>query len=221
MEIKNCELIAFDLAGTTVNDDGVVLRAFEKAFNESQPEYWKERRKQWLQYVTETMGRSKIEVFTDILGDVEMARVATTVFEEAYIAEVEKGQVDAIPGTLQLFYDLHDSGIAVGVTTGFSRRVLDAIIGSLDWSALIDCSSTPEEAGGGRPSPAMLEHLSRQVSLSSPNRSIVIGDTQADIEAGIAFGAMQVIGVRSGAHSEAKLIAAGATRIINSVADLN
>jgi phosphonatase-like hydrolase len=221
VEIENCELIAFDVAGTTVNDDGVVLRAFERAFEESQPENWQERRIQWLEYANETMGRSKIEVFTDLLGDHEKARRATTLFEAAYLAEVVKGEVKAIPGTEQLFHELHDAGIAVGLTTGFSRRILDAIIESLDWSALIDSSSTPEEAGRGRPSPAMLEHLARQASLSSPNRSIVIGDTQADMEAGVAFGAGQVIGVRTGAHREAKLIAAGATRIINSVADLN
>jgi len=221
VEIQNCELIAFDVAGTTVNDDGVVLRSFERAFEESQPENWQERRIQWLEYANETMGRSKIEVFTDLLGDVEKARRATTLFETAYLEEVEQGEVRPIPGAEEIFYLLHDAGMAVGLTTGFSRRILNAILESLAWSALIDCSSTPAEAGRGRPSPAMLEHLARQVSLSSPKRSIVIGDTQADMEAGVAFGAGQVIGVKSGAHREAKLIAAGATRIINSVADLN
>lgn len=221
MEFENYELIAFDVAGTTVNDDGVVLRAFESAFEESQPENWQERRNQWLEYANETMGRSKIEVFTDLFGDVEKARRATTLFEEAYLAEVEKGEIKAIPGTEQLFYHLNNAGIAVGVTTGFSKRILNAIIEALEWSALIDCSSTPEEAGRGRPSPAMLEHLARQVSLSTPNRAIVIGDTQADMEAGVAFGAGQVIGVRTGAHRDAKLIASGATSIVNSVADLS
>jgi phosphoglycolate phosphatase-like HAD superfamily hydrolase len=50
---------------------------------------------------------------------------------------------------------------------------------------------------------------------------MVVGDTAADMQSGVAYGATQVIGVLSGAHKEADLLAAGATSIINSVADLS
>jgi phosphoglycolate phosphatase-like HAD superfamily hydrolase len=48
----------------------------------------------------------------------------------------------------------------------------------------------------------------------------VIGDTASDIQAGLAFGANHVIGVLSGAHTREVLEFAGATSVINSVADL-
>jgi len=49
---------------------------------------------------------------------------------------------------------------------------------------------------------------------------IVCGDTAADMQAAISFGASQAIGVLTGAHNEQTLHDAGATSVINSVADL-
>lgn len=221
MELHEYDLVAFDVAGTTVHDDGVVLRAFQRAFEESEPEHWKERRLQWLEYASETMGRSKIEVFTEILGDRTRAERATEIFEESYLQEIAGGGIVPIPGTEDLFYHLHDAGVAIGLTTGFSPPVLDAILVALDWLPLVDCVATPAEAGRGRPAPDMLQLLASKISLSDPKRVVVVGDTQADMEAGIAFGAAEVIGVRTGAHKDVKLVAAGATRVVNSVADLH
>jgi phosphoglycolate phosphatase-like HAD superfamily hydrolase len=50
---------------------------------------------------------------------------------------------------------------------------------------------------------------------------MVVGDTAADMQSGVAFGATQVIGVLSGAHNQETLYSAGATSVINSVADLS
>ena len=41
--IKEIKLVAFDVAGTTVNDDGLVIKAFKVAFEKSQPELWPEK----------------------------------------------------------------------------------------------------------------------------------------------------------------------------------
>ncbi len=49
---------------------------------------------------------------------------------------------------------------------------------------------------------------------------MVVGDTAADMQAGIAYGATQIIGVLSGAHGQQTLNEAGATSVVNSVADL-
>jgi HAD superfamily hydrolase (TIGR01509 family) len=91
----------------------------------------------------------------------------------------------------------------------------------LGWLGLIDASVTPEEAGRGRPHPDMLNFLANRLNIHSPESVMVVGDTAADMQSGVAYGATQVIGVLSGAHKEADLHAAGATSIINSVADLS
>ena len=215
------KLVAFDVAGTTVNDDGLVVAAFKAAFEKSQPELWPEKGAIWTQYAIDTMGQSKIHVFTELLGDIEKAHAANVAFEEAYMNEVAEQGISPIAGTLEIFADLRERGIAIALTTGFSRSTLDPMLFELGWLGLIDASVTPEEAGRGRPHPDMLNFLANKLNIQSPELVMVVGDTAADIQSGVAFGATNIVGVLSGAHSRETLHDAGATSVINSVADLS
>lgn len=214
------EMVAFDVAGTVLNDDGLVISAFKKAFEASQPELWPDHSVEWTQYAVDTMGQSKIHVFTQLLGDEEKAHTANLAFEEAYINEI--AEIGAVPivGAEDLFNLLRNKGIAVALTTGFSRTTLDIILNQLGWKDLIDISVTPGEAGRGRPHPDMLNLAAKTLGIENPSGVLVCGDTGADMQAGIAFGATQVVGVLTGAHKESTLRAAGATLVVNSVADL-
>lgn len=213
-------MVAFDVAGTVLNDDGLVISAFKNAFEATQPELWPTHGQQWTQYAIDTMGQSKIHVFTELLGDVEKAQQANLAFEESYVNEI--AEVGAIPiaGAEDLFKYLRSKSIAVSLTTGFSRLTLDTLIHQLGWKDLIDLSITPSEAGRGRPHPDMLNMAVEVLGITSPANVIVCGDTAADMQAAVAFGAGQVIGVLSGAHNEHLLHDAGATSVVNSVADL-
>ena len=215
------KLVAFDVAGTTVNDDGLVVSAFKAAFEKSQPELWPEKGAIWTQYAIDTMGQSKIHVFTELLGDIEKAHAANVAFEEAYMNEVAEQGISPIAGTLEIFADLRERGIAIALTTGFSRSTLDPMLFELGWLGLIDASVTPEEAGRGRPLTDMLNFLANKLNIQSPELVMVVGDTAADMQSGVAFGATNIVGVLSGAHSRETLHDAGATSVINSVADLS
>jgi len=119
-----------------------------------------------------------------------------------------------------VFKYLRSKGIAIALTTGFSRSTLDILLIELGWKDIIDISVTPGEAGRGRPHPHMLEKATTTLGITNPANIIVLGDTAADMQAAVAFGAGQVIGVLTGAHDEYTLHDAGATSVINSVADL-
>jgi phosphoglycolate phosphatase len=214
------EMVAFDVAGTVLNDDGLVITAFKNAFESSQPELWPTHGERWTQYAIDTMGQSKIHVFTELLGDVEKAQQANIAFEESYVNEIAEVGAVPIAGAEDLFKYLRSKGIAVTLTTGFSRSTLDTLIHQLGWKDLIDLSVTPSEAGRGRPHPDMLNMAVEVLGITSPANVIVCGDTAADMQAAVAFGAGQAIGVLSGAHDEHLLHDAGATSVINSVADL-
>jgi phosphonatase-like hydrolase len=214
------EMIAFDVAGTVLNDDGLVISAFKNAFKATQPELWPTHGEQWTQYAIDTMGQSKIHVFTELLGDVEKAHTANVAFEESYVTEIAEVGAVPIAGAEDLFKQLKTKGIAVVLTTGFSRSTLDTLIHQLGWGDLIDLSVTPSEAGRGRPHPDMLNMAVEVLGISTPANVIVCGDTAADMQAAVSFGAGQVIGVLTGAHNEHILHEAGATSVVNSVADL-
>jgi phosphonatase-like hydrolase len=214
------EMVAFDVAGTVLNDDGLVISAFKKAFEATQPDLWPTHGEQWTQYAIDTMGQSKIHVFTELLGDSEKAQKANVAFEEAYLNEIAAVGAVPIEGAEDLFKYLRAKGIAVTLTTGFSRGTLDTLLNQLGWKDLIDLSVTPSEAGRGRPHPDMLNMAVEVLGITKPSHVIVCGDTAADMQAAVSFGASQTIGVLSGAHDENTLRDAGATSVINSVADL-
>ena len=214
------EMVAFDVAGTVLNDDGLVISAFKKAFEATQPDLWPTHGEQWTQYAIDTMGQSKIHVFTELLGDAEKAQAANVAFEESYLSEIAEIGAVPIEGAEDLFKYLRAKGIAVTLTTGFSRTTLDTLLNQLGWKDLIDLSVTPGEAGRGRPYPDMLNLAVEVLGITNPSQAIVCGDTAADMQAAISFGASQVIGVLTGAHDEQTLHDAGATSVINSVADL-
>jgi len=214
------EMVAFDVAGTVLNDDGLVIAAFKAAFEKTQPELWPTHGPQWTQYAIDTMGQSKIDVFTELLGDADKAQQANVAFEESYVNEIAKVGAVAIPGAEEMFMYLRSQEITVALTTGFSRSTLDTLITELGWRDLIDVSVTPGEAGRGRPHPDMLHRAATTAGVTNPAHVIVLGDTASDMKSGVAFGAGQVVGVLSGAHDEVTLRDAGATTVVNSVADL-
>jgi phosphonatase-like hydrolase len=216
----NVEMVAFDVAGTVLNDDGLVIAAFKNAFEATQPDLWPTHGEQWTQYAIDTMGQSKIHVFTELLGDAEKAHTANVAFEESYVSEIAEVGAVAIAGAEDLFKYLRAKGVAIALTTGFSRSTLDTLLIELGWKDLIDISVTPGEAGRGRPHPDMLQKAATTIGITNPASVIVVGDTAADMQAAVSFGAGQAIGVLTGAHDEHRLHDAGATSVINSVADL-
>lgn len=212
--------VSFDVAGTVIQDDGVVISSFRTAFSKSEPELWSHKSEELTQYAIKTMGQSKIEVFAAMLGTKERAERAVASFEDAYVEYVMKHGVLPIPGAEETFNYLRGKKILISLTTGFSRKTLQVILRALNWEELFDYSITPQEAGAGRPSPLMLEKSQRALEIHNKSTVVVVGDTIADMQAAHFFGAGMAIGVLTGTHGESELRDAGATFVVKSIADL-
>lgn len=212
------ELVVLDMAGTTVRDDGVVEQAFQRAAErtgvaERMP--WAEA----LQYVRDTMGMSKIDVFTHLAaGDVAAATAATAAFEGAYAEIIAEQGAAEIPGAADAIRALRDAGLSVVLTTGFAPVTRDALIDALGWGDLVDLALSPIDAGRGRPAPDLVLTALLRMGASSVQAVAVAGDTASDVESGRRAGAGFVAGVLSGAHDRAAL--AGADAVLDSIADL-
>ncbi|MFD6856052.1 phosphonatase-like hydrolase [Rhodococcus sp. NPDC060090] len=213
-------LAVLDMAGTTVADGGLVVRAFDEAATavglpEDGPERDDARR-----YVLDTMGQSKIVVFRALFGSDERARTANDAFERAYERFVDAGDVSAIPGAEKAILALRDAGVKVALTTGFSRSTQDRLLAALGWQDLADIALTPADAGRGRPYPDMILAALLRTGIDDVREIAVVGDTAGDVQSGLRSGASVVAGTRTGAHDETTLRAAGATHILDSIADL-
>ena len=210
------ELICFDMAGTTMVDDGLVLEAFRRTIEESGVS--REESVAAEAYVIETMGQSKMEVFTAIFGD--DATSATESFEHHFIATARESGVHEIPGARTVIEALRDSGRRVALTTGFSRATREALIEILGWADLFDVRVSPSDAGRGRPAPDMLWWCALRLSVRSADSLMVVGDTASDMVAGRRAGAGYCVGVLSGTDGERRLIENGAQVVIGSVASV-
>ncbi len=214
------ELVVLDMAGTTVVDDGLVVRAFERAAEEAGIGETPEERASALEYVQQTMGQSKIAVFRVLAVNEDQAQHANAVFESAYAEFVETYGVTAVAGAEEVIGLLRDSGVKVALTTGFAPPTATAIIQALGWEDLADVVLSPADAGRGRPYPDLPLTALLRTGASSVESMVVVGDTTSDIASGIAAGAGLVVGVLTGAHDEAALSDAGADAVIGSIADL-
>ena len=220
--ISGIRFAIFDVAGTTVIDDGIVVEAFMDAITTF------EKREAVIQdYVRiarETMGERKIDVFQKMFDDDSKAQGAHELFTQSYLSRVNRGEIIPMPGAESLFRELRDRNISIGLNTGFSREILDSIIVALDWQRFIDFAIASSEVQRGRPAPDMLQSLidnfnARAATEISAKNVIVFGDTTSDVLAGKAAGVALTVGVESGAHSRETLIDAGADYVLEHIYD--
>ncbi|MEV5339137.1 phosphonatase-like hydrolase [Streptomyces sp. NPDC052676] len=215
-------LVVLDMAGTTVADGGLVERAFEAAARELGVEPGSPDHADKLAYVRATMGESKISVFRHLFGDETAARRANAAFEKAYGELVDGGLIAPVPGAREAVEEIRGTGRTVVLTTGFARVTQDAILDALGWRDLVPLTLCPADAGGrGRPYPDMvLTALLRTGAADDVRQIAVAGDTSYDMLSGVRAGAGVVAGVLTGAHDADALRAAGATHVLDSVAQL-
>ena len=211
-------LVALDMAGTTVADDGAVMGAFHQALEAvgGAPE-----RPDVDTYIRQTMGQAKFAVFAELLGrDLDRAERANAAFEAAFDRAVDRGEVVPIPGAEDALASLRRAGISVCLTTGFSPTTRDRILDALGWAGTVDLALSPADAGRGRPWPDMILTAVLRLQIDDVAEVAVVGDTASDLVAGTRSGASLVVGVLSGAHTRAELSTAPHTHLLDSVADL-
>jgi phosphonatase-like hydrolase len=213
-------MVALDMAGTTVADAGAVEEAFQGALDAVGLTAG-ELAEDPATYVRRTMGQSKIEVFTVLLGgDRHRAAQANDAFERVFAEAVGRGEISEMPGAESTFANLRRHGMRTCLTTGFAPATRDLVIRSLGWEAAVDLALSPADAGRGRPWPDMILTAVLRLRVDDVAEVAVVGDTASDLQAGTRAGASMVVGVLSGAHTRAELSTAPHTHIIDSVADL-
>lgn len=214
-------LVVFDMAGTTVEDSGLVQQSFMAADAHAGLSKTAADREAMFTYVAETMGQSKIVVFRHLArGNEEQAQAANKEFERCYAQLVSEGKCSPIPQAEDVITSFRSSGIKTALTTGFAKETQDAILDALGWHDLADVVLCPGPGMRGRPYPDMALAAVMRTETVSVRSMIVVGDTSSDVLTGLRAGARASVGVLTGAHNTAQLSEAGATHILDSVAEL-
>jgi phosphoglycolate phosphatase len=214
-------LACLDLAGTTIADGDTVETAFAEAIATLGVVSGTGAYERAMARIREARGRPKIEIFRELFpGDESRAQVANLAFERSYDAVVDRAGLHPIPGAEYAIDKLAGSGVRVCLVTGFSRTTLGRIIDTLGWWQRVDLALCPADVARGRPWPDLVLTAALRLGVDDVRHIAVCGDTDSDMRCGRRAGASIVAGVRTGAHAPERLRDAGATHVIDSVADL-
>ncbi len=135
--------------------------------------------------------------------------------------EMFRNQVELIPGVGRLFATISRRKIPIAVVSSTERRNMDRKLLPLDRRGIREHLAEViaiEDAPRKKPSPDPLIVCARRLAVT-PLRSIYIGDSHVDIQAGKAAG-MLTVGVLTGLDDRQTLERENPTMVRESVADL-
>jgi len=216
------QLVIFDMAGTTVQDDDFVAECFIAALGERAITITAEDARPVMGIPKPLAIKSMIEAKRSAqpASQQEIDEIHQSFIQAMIQLYKTDSRVKEIEGASAVFASLRQAGIKVGLDTGFSRDIAQTIIDRLGWNEKIDASVTSDEVKNGRPAADMGLKLMSMLGVSDPKQVAKVGDTASDLGEGLALGAAFNVGVCSGAYSREQLEKDEHTHILDSIRDL-
>jgi len=208
--MKSIELIVFDIAGTTVKDNGEIVFAFQQAMKEKGYEIPEEK-------VEPLKGYKKTDAIRMMLEEYESGTARIT---EEYINTIHERflqlmmehysttkELQPLPHAEEVFAYCRSNGIKIGLDTGFSTDITNVIIDRLAWlkDGKVDYVVSSNEVPAGRPAPFMIQKMMKAANVDDPRKVIKLGDTEVDVNEGKNAGCLYSIGVTTGAFTREAL----------------
>ncbi|MEO3822904.1 HAD-IA family hydrolase [Actinomadura sp. B10D3] len=218
-EAEPITVACLDLAGTTVADGDTVESAFAEAIATLGIVSGTAAYDRALTRFRDSRGGSKIAIFR-ALFDEPRAQAANLAFERSYDQLVDRHGLKPVPGADEALRRIRGAGVRVCLLTGFGRSTQARILDALDWWDRVDLTLCPADVPRGRPWPDLVLTAALRLGVDDVRHIAVCGDTANDMVTGRRSGASIVAGVLTGAHDHDRLLDAGATHILPSVASL-
>lgn len=208
---KIIKLVVFDIAGTTVKDNGEIATAFHDAMKEKGYDIPHEK-------IYPLMGYKKPEAIRMMLEEYESDVAGITAEYINYIHDrfielmvqyyTNTDQLQSLPHAEEIFTWLKERNIKIGLDTGFSTHITNVIIERLGWlkNGKIDYVVCSNEVPAGRPQPYMIQKMMRAAGIEDARQVIKIGDTEVDVNEGKNAGCLYSIGITTGAFTREALI---------------
>src|SRR4051812_28505086 len=184
------ELVIFDMAGTTINDDDGVNRCVRAALAEVDVVVSREA-------VNRVMGIPKPVALRKLLESAQRPDLlpqldaihADFVTRMTRFYETDPS-VHEIEGAGEVFERLRAAGIRAVLDTGFTRDIVEVMLARLGWNrpGILDGTVTSDEVERGRPHPDMVRKAMRDLGISDARRVAKVGDTPADLDEGTSAG---------------------------------
>jgi phosphoglycolate phosphatase len=210
----NLKLIVFDLDGTLVDSQHIIVATMAGAFAAhalAPPSADAVRRIVGLPLV------EGIGLLAPELDAPRHAALAVSYRDGFQAARAQSSGEALFPGVRPMLDGLAAAGLRLGIATGKSRRGLDAVLAHHALAASFMTLQTGDEPPG-KPHPAMLLRAIEAAGVT-PAETAMIGDTSFDMAMACAAGALP-IGVAWGYHPASELVAAGAAHLVADCAEI-
>lgn len=222
-------LIVCDIAGTTVNEDGIVYRQLRDCV---------ERRgvgvsSDQVNAVKGTEKRSAIATLLSADGRRTSDGEVAEVFAD-FMDGLRRAYADHPPRPIEGAEDalsrLRAGGARIALTTGFQRSIAETVLEACGWGVagtngesgarfVVDALVTSDTVVAGRPAPYLIHHAMELTGVTSVDEVVSAGDTVADLQAAANAG-VRGVGVLTGSVPTEVLAAQPHSLILDSLADL-
>ena len=204
--MKNTRLIVCDMAGTVINEGGIIYNTIEKTLNKMG--FDAKKNESWY-------GKDKKEVlYNEIKNNIESDSRNNSNHIESIVDTAEKELIGELeneyfsdtsevklmhPKLPILFERLRYNGIKMTLNTGYPAELQEKIIDNFHMKDYIDDYISSEHTFRGRPAPYMIHRLMERQDIMNPDWIMKIGDTNFDMLEGKNAKCGLTVGVLSGA----------------------
>lgn len=212
------DLIIFDLDGTLINSEAIILEAQYETFRRCGRVH--PGREAGLGIVGLTLDIAMAQ----LAGLAEPDDVLTATYRQVFSAMRVQAETDPsldeplFAGVAETLAELkRHSGLKLGIATGKPRKGAEFIVARHGWQGLFDTVQSADDAPS-KPHPGMIERAMAETG-ASPARTAMVGDSSFDIEMAVAAGVVPVA-VSWGFQPVEKLVTLGARHVLREFPDL-
>ncbi|MCA0421033.1 MAG: HAD-IA family hydrolase [Proteobacteria bacterium] len=212
------DLIIFDLDGTLINSEAIILEAQYETFRRCGRVH---------------PGREAGLGIVGLTLDIAMAQLAalaepddvlTETYRQVFSAMRLQAETDPsldetlFAGVAETLAQLkRHSGLKLGIATGKSRKGAEFIVARHGWQGLFDTVQSADDAPS-KPHPGMIQRAIAETG-AAPERTAMVGDSSFDIEMAVAAGVVPVA-VSWGFQPVEKLVTLGARYVLREFPEL-
>lgn len=215
------DLVVFDMAGTTVDEDNVVYRTVhESIVNAGYDDVALE------EVLLHGAGKEKHQAIKDVIASKGIEGADTEAifsnFKESLDAAYDALIVRTFKGMNRLIARLREKHVKIALDTGYNFRIAKLLLTKLGWKEgqQYDTLVTADDVVNGRPNPDMIELAMKRLGVTDASRVLKAGDSAIDIEEGKNAGCGITVGVTTGAQTREQLAEAEPTLILDSLVDV-
>ena len=165
------------------------------------------------------IGMGGNQILDALIGAAAAAKQGDAIREteaEAYTKLI--GEVEPMEGARELIERLRADGATVILASSAKEEEVDHYLDLLDARDLVDDWTTSADVENTKPDPDLIQAALEKAGNDGP--AVMVGDSVWDVKAAKAAG-VSTLAVLTGGFSEAELREAGASQVVESIAELD